>query len=27
VCAHSSYFVNGNVAVNRDIFANYMGQP
>ena len=27
VCAHSSYFVSGNVAVNRDIFANYIGQP
>jgi hypothetical protein len=27
VCAHSSYFVRGNVAVNRDIFANYIGQP
>ena len=25
-CAHSSYFVSGNVAVNRDIFANYIGQ-
>ena len=27
VCAHSSYFVSGNVAVNRDIFAHYIGQP
>ena len=27
VCAHSSYFVRGNVAVNRDIFAHYIGQP
>jgi hypothetical protein len=26
-CAHSSCFVSGNVAVNRDIFANYIGQP
>ena len=25
-CAHSSYFVSGNVAVNRDIFAHYIGQ-
>jgi pimeloyl-ACP methyl ester carboxylesterase len=27
VCAHSSYFASGNVAVNRDLFANYIGQP
>jgi hypothetical protein len=26
-CAHGSYFESGNVAVNRDIFANYIGQP
>jgi hypothetical protein len=26
-CAHGSYFVTGNVAVNRDIFAAFMDQP
>ena len=24
ICAHASYFVNANVAVNRDIFARYI---
>jgi hypothetical protein len=24
ICAHSSYFVDANVAVNRDLFARYI---
>ena len=27
VCAHSSHFVDGNAAVNRDIFARFVDLP